>query len=279
MSKIVFDIGGTNMRVARVQGDSLQNVLKIPTPKEAEDGVAALLHAMRQISDGEKVESVSGGMAGIISREGSVLVSPNLPGWNGCELGKRLRESVADRSTVRNDAEMAGLAEAVLGAGKDKSIVAYIGLGTGIGGCKVVDGRVDANTCGFEPGHHIVDISSGESFEDKVSGQALEKRYGKPAEELDRDTYNSLVGTLATGIYNIILLWSPEVVVLGGSLFIESSGFSVGKVREELDELPLIFPAMPEVRKSMLGDDAGLHGAILVMKGSHPSSVGRASHS
>lgn len=75
MSKIVFDIGGTNMRVARVQGDSLQNVLKIPTPKEAEDGVAALLHAMRQISDGEKVESVSGGMAGIISREGSVLVS------------------------------------------------------------------------------------------------------------------------------------------------------------------------------------------------------------
>ncbi|MCR4263727.1 MAG: ROK family protein [Candidatus Roizmanbacteria bacterium] len=264
MSKIVFDIGGTNMRVARVEGESIANVLKLPTPHNATKGVETLIEVIRQISSDDEIEAVFGGMAGVISPEGTVLKSPNLPGWDGFELGKRLRGEFDGNVSIRNDAALAGLAEAVRGAGRGKSIVAYLGVGTGVGGVRIVGGKIDSASSGFEPGHHIIDVSKKESFENKVSGRAIKEKYGKRLKELEKNVYDELVTALATGVYNVILLWSPEVIILGGPLIDENEGFNIGDIQREIEKLPKVFPVLPELRKSVLRDEAGLLGAMII---------------
>lgn len=264
MSKIVFDIGGTNMRVARVESGGITNVLKLPTPQDVTVGAKTLIEAIRQAASDDEVELISGGMAGVISPEGTILKSPNLPGWDGFELGKRLREDVSDNVSIRNDAALAGLAEAVRGAGSGKSIVAYLGIGTGIGGARIVGGKIDSTSSGFEPGHQIIDVLKKESFENKVSGRAIKEKYGRRLKELEKSVYDELVVALATGIYNVILLWSPEVVILGGPLIDENEGFSIGDIQREIDKLPKVFPVLPEIRKSVLLDEAGLLGAMII---------------
>ena len=58
---------------------------------------------------------------------------------------------------LANDSDLDGLGEATVGAGKGFNIVAYITVSTGIGGVRIVGGKIDVSTYGFEPGHQIID--------------------------------------------------------------------------------------------------------------------------
>ena len=75
------------------------------------------------------------------------------------------------------------------GAGKGEEIVAYIKVSTGIGGVRIVDGKIDRNILGFEPGYQIIDptgtlcpiCDSAGHLKSHVSGAALEARFNKRA--------------------------------------------------------------------------------------------------
>jgi glucokinase len=54
-----------------------------------------------------------------------------------------------------------GLGEAVFGAGKGREIVVYMTISTGVGGARIVGGKIDASAMGFEPGHQIIDACGG----------------------------------------------------------------------------------------------------------------------
>jgi glucokinase len=260
VSKIVFDIGGTHMRVAKVNNGNLCDISKIHTPSEKKDGLAKILTLINKIAPTD-VGAIVGGMAGVISKDGKVLKSPNLPGWNDCDLAGFLKENITGNVSVYNDALMSGLGEATYGAGKDKSIVAYIGLGTGVGGSRIVNRTLDSAT-GFEPGHHIVDFSNLESWDQKISGHVLQERYeGYPQEKLEDEIYEKYTRIIAVGTHNIIMLWSPDVVVMGGSLITGQNAFRISDIVREINKLNRTFPILPPIRQSILGDDAGLYGA------------------
>lgn len=262
MTKIVFDIGGTNMRVAEVENGALKNVLKLPTPVEKEDWLPALLDAIKRVSS-SKVESVVGGVAGVVSREGVVAKSSSA-GWNEYDFAGFLKENVSSNVRIYNDALLAGLGEATYGAGKDGEIVGYIGIGTGIGTSRIVNKKIDSVT-GFEAGHHIIDLSNNISWKQKVSGRALKEKYGKYPQALDRDVYEECVRTIAVGVYNSILFWSPDVVVMGGALINEKEGFKVDEIAAAVEKINETLPTLPQIRQSILGDNAGLYGAMAIL--------------
>lgn len=259
MSRLLFDIGGTSLRIATGTGDSLSNPVKLPTPHDPSEAVAMLaLYAKEHMPD---CEGASGGIAGVIE-DGVVRSSPHLPSWDGFAFQASLADAIALPVHVQNDAELAGLGEATYGAGKGYGIVAYLGIGTGIGGSLIVDGKVARHASGFEPGHQILDVDSGATFEGLVSGHALEKHFGTPAHDLDRGIYDLLTPTLAAGIYNVLLTWSPDVLVLGGSLMNEENGYRIAAIEKALAERESVLPAFPPLVKAALGDDNGLYGAL-----------------
>lgn len=261
--KIIFDIGGTNIRISSVDGEKFGEVLRTLTPANPEEAKKLLKESIDKISGGQKIDSITGGIPGIMG-EGIIKSAPNLSGWIGFDLKSFLQENFCQDVFIYNDASLAALGESVYGAGKGKEIVGYIGIGTGIGGAKVVKGEIDKTKFGFEPGHHIIDLTSGQSFEGLVSGVAIFHKYGLPAEKVGREELKKLVPKLAVGIYNAIVFWSPDVLVVGGSLMDEDTAYKIEDIKQAIQAIQTPIPILSEIRRAELGDLSGLYGALVL---------------
>ena len=269
MTRIAFDIGGTNIRVARVSLDGIGEVRKVPTSQEPNKGVVKLAELARDIAGREPIEVAAGGLPGIVVN-GVIKDAPNLPQWAGLAFEKEFSTALGGASVaVRNDSDMAALGEAVYGAGKGKRVVAYMGIGTGVGGGRIVDGQIDTGAYGLEPGHQIIDVKELKDLEYFVSGRAFEKRFGVHPKDAPREAYSEMTPILAAGLYNTMLHWSPDVLVLGGSMVVGVNGYRIEEVVSALKKIPGKLPFMPELRMAELKDAAGLHGARALLGQKH----------
>ncbi len=76
------------------------------------------------------------------SAAGRVVKSHQIDGWEDVELVKWCRGRLGVPARLQNDCDVAALAEARFGAGRDTRVVFYITIGTGVGGGLVIDGRI-----------------------------------------------------------------------------------------------------------------------------------------
>ena len=268
---ILFDIGGTKMRVAVSRdGFEMSEPKVASTPKNFSEGLRMLNKMADEIAGyNAKIKAGSGGFAGILNRDcRTIFRSPHLPLWNGQPLRAELERLLGAPVFLENAAALAGLGEATFGAGEGHGIVAYFTVSTGLGGVRVVGGKIDQKVFGFEPGHQIINIGGiksegGGELEGYVSGEAVLRRFGKKAETVSsRAILDELAFYLASGIYNSVLHWSPDIVVLGGPMILGKNPIDVKRVELELDKLLKIFPEPPFVKKAVLGDKGGLYGAL-----------------
>ncbi|MBI2612632.1 ROK family protein [Candidatus Kaiserbacteria bacterium] len=255
-----FDVGATNMRIARVMARGIREARRVATPSDVHEGVRLLARLIRECAEGEPLAAIAGGVPAVVS-EGHMYRAPNLEGWTNFDLRDALSRELGAVVKIHNDADLAALGEATYGAGRGMRVVAYVGVGTGIGTARIVDGHIDGGAFDLEAGHQILDVKGTQTLESLVSGGAFMKRFGVQGKDAPRDIFEENVPLLAAGIYNIILHWSPEVVVLGGSMMNEDSGYRLADVAAALEKLPAIYPKVPEVCLAQLKDDAGLHGA------------------
>ncbi len=244
----------------------------LETPQSYEEGIAIFKKTAESLVNGEKIEAIAGGIAGPFDEKKRSLVgSPNLKDWIGKPFKQELEKTFAAPVFIENDTAMVGLGEAHFGAGRGYKIVAYLTLSTGVGGCRIVDGKIDEKTIGFEPGHQIIDAGKtlcpecdGNYLGQYISGKAIFKRTGKKPEEIDDpDFWRRIAVFLAYGLNNTIVHWSPEVVLLGGSLM---NKIDIAVVAEELAKILKIFPEMPALKKAELADIGGLWGATVFLK-------------
>ena len=75
---------------------------------------------------------------------------------------------------------------------------------------------------------------------------------------------------LAYGLNNTIVYWSPDIVVIGGSMM-KKIGIPIDRVRAHLSGILHIYEELPQVAHSTLGDIGGLYGALALIKKSHPN--------
>jgi glucokinase len=163
------DLGGTHMRLALVRPDGeILHHSRAATRVQAgaRDVVLRMIHQCREMMEegrrvGGRVRAMGLGVAGKIDRHaGTVLFSPNLPALNGYPLADDLRQALPVPVFLENDADAFGVGESLLGAGC--GIPHWIGvtLGTGVGGCLILGGRLwrgdDLGFCG-ELGHMVID--------------------------------------------------------------------------------------------------------------------------
>lgn len=250
-----------------------------------------------------EIDAVGLGVAGLAHRSGVVRYSPNLPELIEYPLGAELSRRTGRRVETLNDATAATWAEGRLGAARGSDDYMLITLGTGIGSGFVCGGRLIHGHSGFagESGHMVVDVDgpvhhTGQRgpWEHFASGSALGElgrveaaagrfpagidaagstaaitgftvadalRHGDPAAAQIFDTF---CGHVAVGLANLVLVFDPERVVLGGGLTTIGEPLRRG-VADRLHSVLLGRHHRPPVAVTMaeLGDDAGALGAAL----------------
>lgn len=266
MAFLLFDIGGTNMRIAVFKdGKSFDEPKIVPTPQDFDEGIQEFKEIALELVGNDKVDGVLGGIASPLDQNKEIINPPNLPGWQGKNFKKELENIFNVPVYLENDAALGGLGEAVAGAGKDYGIVAYVAIGTGVGGTRIVGGQIDKNAHGFEPGHQI--INDGQTLEQFIGGGSIKKHYEKEPNEIeDIKVRSEIEKNLAYGLNNIAVLWSPDVMVLGGG---QINNFSLGNIQIQFKNFLKIFPEVPLIKKAELGDKAGLYGALELIKQKH----------
>lgn len=262
---LLFDIGGTKMRLAVSRnGKHMERPKIVPTPTNFDEGMRVFADIVLLLAGKGKITMAVGGVAGPLDAKKTRLAnSPHLPGWIGKDLKKEIQKIAGTKKTyLENDAALSALGEVCFGAGKGKHIVAYLTVSTGVGGARIVNGRIDHNAMGFEPGQQI--IHAGKSLEHYVSGSAMMARHHKkPHEITDAEVWDEAARYLAYGVHNTIVHWSPDRVVVGGSVMLNA--ISLSKVTLYAKEIMHIFPELPEIKKAALGDVSGLYGALALL--------------
>ncbi len=304
MKKILgVDIGGTDIKLGIVTAEGqIVESGKMPTlagegPRQAAARVAAWLG---EKDPGQKVSAAGIDCAGLIDgSKGYLYYSPNLPGWEDTDLSGLFAEVLGFPVTVDNDVNCAAWGEYVLGAGRGTRDFVCLTLGTGIGGGVVADGCLYRGWQGMagEVGHQIIDPSGPECTcgsrgclemmanaasivsraRDAIAtgiGSVLDgsdsltaKDVAEAAAEGDEVALEALAGagrSLGTGLANIVHLFNPEVIAVGGGvagagdLILEPARQSM---REKLMDDIL---ARVKVVPTELGNSASLVGASMM---------------
>lgn len=271
---LLFDIGGTNTRIATsIDGETLASTKIIPTDKNFEVGIQVIKKIADELRETEKIDAVSGGIAGPLDSVKTMLVnSPHVINWVNKPLKTELEKIFNCPVYLENDTALVGLGEANFGAGVNKKIVAYITVSTGVGGVRVVDGKIDVNSLGFEPGHQVI-LPNGQPcncggighLETLVGGFYLERTYKQKPEGIkDPKVWNEVAKYLGLGLCNISVHWSPDIIILGGAVM---KSLDLEKVKVYLKEYLTIFPTPPEVVLAKFDRDGGLYGALKIILG------------
>ena len=130
-------------------------------------------------------------------------------------------------------------------------------------------------SAGFEPGHQVLDIDRtilGDeitpTLENLVSGAGLEARLGmKPYEIPQEDmVWDELAEYLAQGLRNTILYWSPDVIVLGGSMILGDPKIPLEAIRKYTVEVLDGFVSCPFITTGAFQDEAALYGSMAYLK-------------
>lgn len=238
----------------------------VPTPKDFPEAISAFKNLSETLRHGEKIIAAAGGVRALDKDKKRLIDHPHFPLWVNEPLYDRLIQTVNAPLYLENDAAMSGLGEALRGAGKGCQIVAYLTISTGVGGVRVISGKIDRSFRGFEPGNQIVTVEDNSYgyLESYISGLALKNQYDQEPENIkDPAIWQKVARYLAAGINNTIVFWSPEIVVLGGGV---SENIPLDLVQTFLKDAFKIFPQPPKVTKAELGEIGGLYGALEYLK-------------
>lgn len=271
---IGVDLGGTNVRAAIVDEDGKVLIQK-KSPSYAQEGkekvMDTIINLIKSLPDYESCSGIGVGVPGPCDEKtGSMVLATNLPGFEGYSIANKLEETFHMPSFIDNDANVAALAETLVGAGKGKKVVYYVTLSTGIGGGLVINGECISGKHGFtgEIANIIIDRNRSKvnylavgAIENEASGTAItrkanekaSKKY-KHAGEVFEDAHNgdliakeivdNVARDLAQLFATIACVCDPDIFILGGGMMQSSDLF-----------LPSVIEKFKEISHTQLHDD------------------------
>jgi glucokinase len=294
------DIGGTKIAVGMVDenGRVLSKTESPTDPERYPDGLERIAAMLRDTakSAGVEISGIGIGSTGpvdpIAGQFGDVDF---LPGWRQKKPVADLEKIFNVRVALENDADAAALAEASWGAGQRKSRLIYITVGTGIGGGVVLDGELYRGVDGAHPevGHHVIDPSGPPCscgfrgcWESLATGPAMAAWFQSQAapdfpnresisareicqlaqqgDSLARRAVDREAYYLGLGLANLINLFTPDAIVLSGSVLKSSTLFLDGIRAVILRGCRFVPFEKAELTMASLGEDANLIGAARV---------------
>lgn len=295
MKKVIgIDLGGTS-----IYGGLINENGEILKRAERETGTGIgrrqvlnrISEVIKELIDGEKVEGIGIGTPGFIdSNEGKVLsIGGNIEDWAGTDIKGELSKDFPNIPIfVENDANVAGICESWIGAGKDLESFVMITLGTGVGGAIYTkkEGIWHGHKYqGAELGHVILypkgrpcNCGQNGCVERYISGRAVEvlyeektkvKKKGKDIfkdtedDEIARELVNSFAENLAIYIVTLKNIFDPQGIIIGGGV-INSKEYWWNKTLDYYKRYSNN-PEGMEIVPAIYLNDAGMIGAAKVV--------------
>ena len=240
-------------------------------------------------------------------KRGRLTTSPNLPGWRNVAVEDAVSAASGLETYVINDASAAALGESCFGAGRGFNNILYVTVSTGIGGGIILDGQLYTGTdgCAGEWGHMTI-VPEGPKchcgnfgcLEALASGWAITKDavtrinagqvsmitdivegridditaeiVGKAAKRGDRlacDIVDAAANYLGIGLSNLVNIFNPELIVIGGGLS-KMGNLLLCPARRVIRERAFLLPAKTvRIVRASLGSNAGIVGAAAYVFG------------
>ena len=285
---IGIDIGGTNTRVALVD-ENYHVIVRHQFPTDADDPEKTV-QGIKAITDTFEVDIAGMGVScpGPLDLiNGIVLDTPNLHGaWHHFPIAEELTDATGYKTYLQNDANLAALAEAVIGEGKDYRYVQFLTVSTGLGAGFTIDKKIYIGSHGFAqelawmclwkggPSHGsiypggIEAISSGTAITTRAQKAGLNVVHAGQVNNLaleGNETAMQIMDDakeyLSNGIAALIETLDPDIIILGGSVALKIPGFAEEVEKRVKTKLFESVRPFVKIRKSTLGEDSGLLGA------------------
>ncbi len=285
MKILAFDIGGTNIKYALVSGKfKLSDKHEIPT--EAELGGQHIINKIKSIiSEYKDIDRIAISTAGQVDSENGIVVysTDNIPYYTGMMVKRIIENEFSIPTYVENDVNAAAMGEAVFGAAKNDSDFLSLTFGTGVGGAIYINNNLykgSVSSAG-EFGHMITHAGGkqctcgGEGcYECYASTKALidsvkrstglemngreifaENNFNKPEIRSEIDKW---IDEIIAGLINIIYIFNPPKIVLGGGIMNES--YIIDLIDRKIYNKLMDNYKNVNIVQSKLGNDAGMLG-------------------
>ncbi len=231
----------------------------------------------------------------------TVIKSHQIEGWDNFPLADWIAEVVDLPAALGNDADVAGLAEALYGAGKGLSPIFYITIGSGIGGGLIINGEIYRG-CGRgaaeighlrvgPPGYILEKLSSGWAIEyfsklhlehgKSLDSAVLRMVHGQigaltaecvgaaaaQGDEFALSMFDQAWGWLAEAICHVIALLCPRRIVIGGGVSLMGEKLLFEPLRRLIAERVFKpFAGLTDIVPAALGEEVVVHGAIALAR-------------
>jgi glucokinase len=294
------DIGGTKIAVGIIDESGRVLARRECTTSDlgyahALSNIEEMLHTTARMAK-TQISGIGIGSHGpvypLTGEVGEIVDAPLLAGWKGHNPVEDLARLFGVKVAIENDADASALGEAGWGAGKNKKKLIYVTVGTGIGVGFIVDGNIYRGVDYSHPeiGHHVIDASGPlctcgfrGCWESLAAGPAIVEwlKAAAPPEYPHRDAltakriFELAVGGddwarramdreihyLGLGLANLVTLFVPDAIVLGGSIMKRADLLLEG-IRKIIRESCRFVPSdRTELTLASLGEDANLIGA------------------
>jgi glucokinase len=295
-----IEIGGTKLQLGLGAGDGVLAGLwrgRVDPVTGAEGIRRQIEAAVPELLAGARVERGQlrgvgigfGGPVDDITR--TVIRSHQIAGWDGFPLAAWLSEVVGLPAVLGNDADVAGLAEALYGAGKGLSPIFYITVGSGIGGGLIIGGEIyrGVGRGAAEIGQLRVDwrddgpvrleqVASGWAIGQRMSERYLETARGvltaedaaeaaRAGDPESRRFLNDAWEHLADALCHVIALLCPRRIVIGGGVSLIGEDLFFTPLRQLVGERVFEpFRGLTDIVPAALGEAVVVHGAIALAR-------------
>ena len=297
--KIGIDLGGSHIAVGVVDNNNelIEKVEKDFSEEDKMDIITVtqkfIVENVKIFEENYEIESIGIAVPGV-AKNGVIIKTVNL-GINNYDIKSSLEEKLQKKVNVRNDGKCACIAEFKNLIKEDKTIenanILFLTIGTGIGGGVIYNGKLlEGHTFeGYELGHMIIKANGipckcGKSGCFERYGSILEYKNkvkqrlniskdinGKPLRDLIKSRKNEIldineqyISDLAIGISNLINIFEPDLIVIGGG-FVHYSSIFENDLKDNLLKSTLLFNRRNniDIRYAKLENDAGIIGATI----------------
>lgn len=299
--RLGIDIGGTDTKIGLVDvHQKLIAAISIPTraagrkPEEVLGDIAESAMGLLN-AQGIPIDQCVGagvGVPGTVDRKNGIVRYSNNIQWERVAVREEIGKVLPIPVMIANDADCAALGEAAAGAGRGWQDIVMLTLGTGVGGGIILDGEIyeGKGIGGSELGHMVI-VEDGEpctcgrrgcleayasaaalvrNAERKMKNKELTPKQifelAENGDEAAQEIVEDYRKKLATGIINIVNIFRPQLVLIGGGISAQGENL-LAPLREIVrsEAFGGSKGEVPEIEMAALGNDAGMIGAASLL--------------
>ena len=287
MAVLCLDIGGTEVKAMLKGEDFEKDLSNFPSKAgtnapDIKDDVFELVDKLKNDYD---IEGIAISTAGMVDYKTGIIAGhgPTFKNYKGFDWKKEIKNELNIPAIVENDVKAAAKGELSYGAGLGSDSAFVLTVGTGIGGCLILDSKIHRGASGHAGEIGYMPFET-DKFEALASTSALVNKSLRayPKKKLDngkkifeaieagdgeaKKLVDEMTDILARGISNIMLIANPELILIGGGISEQKEKFIdpiIEKIRTYVPEN--IFEST-KIKSTELGNKSGLYGAYAIYK-------------